>query len=271
MRSVTRTLGVSYNAVSKLLTDAGDACAEWHDRAVRDIDAGHVQCDEVWAFCYAKQKQVPLLKSPPEHAGHTWTWTALDTDSKLMVSWLTAPRGADGAFVLMADLASRMKSCRLLTSDGLYAYESAVEDVFGRGGIDFGMYVKPSTTDSPVSEDVPLDRSKPVRRGIFGDPNEEEINTSYVERANLTLRMGNRRFTRKTNAFSKKLENHKRSLALFYVHYNWCRPHRSLKGKTPAMAAGLAQDRYPVSWIVDLIDARAPKPNRPKHYKRRAS
>ena len=269
MRAVMRTLEVSYNAVQKLLVDAGEACAEWHDNQVKDVDAGHVQVDELWAFCYAKEKQAPFIKGKPEHAGHTWTWTALDADSKMMISWLTAPRDADSAYELMKDLASRMKSCKMLSSDGLYAYESAVEDVFN-GGLDFGTYVKPNTTDSP-HDDNEYDRPKPVRKAVFGNPDEEKINTSYVERNNLTIRMHTRRFTRLTNAFSKKLQNHKHALAVYFVWYNWCRPHMSLKGRTPAMAAGLATEKYPVEWICDLVAARAPKPNRPKTYKKRAA
>ena len=194
MRSTVRALGVSLPTINKLLIDSGEACAWWHGKEVRDVAAGHVQLDEVWSFVYAKQKKLPYIKGEPSHAGHTWTWTALDIDSKMMLSWLTAPRNYDAAFELMLDLAGRMKSCRQLTSDGLYAYEAAVEDVFGRHGIDFGMYVKPNTTDSPYDTDT-HDRPRPVKRPVFGEPNEAAIGTSYAERMNLSLRMGNRRFT----------------------------------------------------------------------------
>ena len=264
MRPATRVLGISLPTVNKLLIDAGSACAWWHDNNVRDVAAGHVQCDEIWSFVYAKQKKVPFITGSPDHAGHTWTWTALDIDSKLMLSWLTsAARDYESAFELMRDLASRMKSCRVLSSDGLYSYEPAVEDIFGRDQIDFGMMVKPNTTDSP-HDDNTYNRPRPIKKAIFGEP--ESIGTSFVERSNLTLRMGNRRFNRKTNAHSKSLDNHRHSLALFYTHYNWCRPHMSLSGRTPAMASGLATEPYPVEWIVDLVDSRAPKPNRPKYY-----
>ena len=247
---------------------------EWHDKSVRNIEAGHVELDEVWGFVYCKQKALDPstrrpAQNPPEAAGHTWTWTALDADSKLMIAWLTAPRCYDTALDLMVDLAQRMSSCRMLTSDGLYAYEGAVEDVFGADGIAFAQYVKPNTTDAP-SDEQQYDRPAPKRVAVLGNPEEKRINTSYVERMNLTLRTGNRRFTRLTNAFSKKLENHKNALALFYTFYNWVRPHRSLKGATPAMAAGLAAEPYPMKWIVDLIEARAPKPKRPKHYRKRS-
>ena len=270
MRSITRAAGCSFNAVNKLLIDAGEACADFHNREVVDLAAGHVQVDELWAFCYAKQRRINegSLAPPPafvDHAGHTWTWTALDVDSKFMVSWLTAPRDNSGAFALMEDLKARVKSIVQLSTDGLYSYVSAVDMVFGKG-IDYGVLVKPNTTDDPELVGPPIPRPKPTQKVVSGNP--DHINTSFVERANLTLRMGNRRFTRLTNAFSKKLKNHKNALALFYVHYNWCRVHKTLK-TTPAVAAGLAKERYPVSWIIDLIDSRAPKPNRPKHYKRR--
>ena len=265
MRATIRTLGVSYNAVSKLLRDAGEACHDWHDKNVREVDAGRVQCDEIWGFVYAKQKQVPYLKGAPDHAGHTWTWTALDSGSKMMLSWLTGPRGYESAFLLMADLASRMRSCQQLTTDGLYSYEPAVEDIFGRGKIPFGQYVKPNTTDSPFDEQV-YNRPRPVQRAVFGEPDKTHIGTSFVERSNLTLRMGNRRFTRCTNGHSKTLVNHKHALDLYYTFYNFCRPHMSLKGATPAMAAGLAKQPYGLEWVIDLINERRPKPNRPSCY-----
>ena len=159
-----------------------------------------------------------------------------------------------------------MQSCRQLSSDGLYAYRSAVEDIFGEDAIDFGQYVKPSTTDSPVTEDGPRDIPKPLQQPIMGDPDEDKIGTSFVERQNLTLRMQNRRYTRKTNGFSKKLLNHKHSVSLWYGYYNWVRPHGGLKGRTPAMAAGLAKEPYPLNWLCDLIDARATQPQRPHFY-----
>lgn len=269
LAAIQRVMGMSYNGINKLLIDAGTACADFHDRRVRNIHAGHVEVDEVWSFIHCKQRALNegTALAPPPEAGHSWTWTAFDSDSKMMLSWLTAPRDFNGALALIEDLESRVDSIEQLTSDGLYAYESAVEDVFG-SGIDFGQYVKPNNTDSPHAE-VEQDIPRPKQIAVFGRPDMDRVNTSFVERANLTLRMGNRRFTRKTNAFSKKLENHKHSLALFYTHYNWCRPHRSLGGMSPAMAAGLTDSLYPVEWIVELIDIRAPKPNRPKHYKKR--
>lgn len=269
MRSVMRITDTSYNAVQKLLRDAGEAAQEWHDRAVRSIHAGHVEVDEVWSFTYAKQRAVAEgLKGSPAHAGHTWAWTALDGDSKLMISWSVAERNAAGAFALMRDLRARLRSIRQLTSDGLYAYESAVEDAFG-ADIDFGMLVKPNTAD--VQErSIP----KPVQRSMQGNPDPDRINTSYVERSNLTLRMQNRRYTRLTNAFSKTLVNHCHMLALYFTFYNWCRPHLSLgKRVTPAMAAELCSSVYPVSWIVELVDIGAAKPQCPRFYntKRRSA
>ncbi len=266
MRSTMRITGTSWNAVSKLLRDAGEACAEWHGRAVRGVRAGHVEVDEVWSFTYCKEKQLleGTAKSPPPEAGHTWAWTALDADSKLMISWSVAERNAAGAFAFMRDLRARLRSIRQLTSDGLYAYESAVEDAFGTD-INFGMLVKPNTTDVEARS-IP----RPKQTAVIGDPDEDRINTSFVERSNLTLRMQNRRYTRLTNAFSKTLAGHRAMLSLYFTFYNWCRPHMSLGRRvTPAMAAGLSTTVYPVSWLVELVDIRAPKPNRPKHYKPR--
>ena len=199
MRSTMRMTGASYNGLSKLLVDAGAASAAWHDAAVRDIDAGHVEIDEVWAFTFCKEKRLlegTLKGEAPPEAGHTWTWTALDADSKLMLSWLTAPRCYETALELMIDLAQRMQSCKQISTDGLYAYEAAVEDVFGPDGIDFGQLVKPNTTDSLVDTQT-YDRPQPQKTSVLGDPDEARINTSFVERMNLTLRMGNRRFHEK--------------------------------------------------------------------------
>ena len=271
MRGIMRVADISYNAVQKLLRDAGAAAQWWHDARVRNIDAGAVEADEVWSFVRCKERRIldgsaKAAQLPHVHAGHTWTWTALDAESKLMISWLTAPRSFDSALALMRDLRARCASIRQLSSDGLYACEAAVEDAFGPGGINYGAYVKPNTTDAPHDEQT-YERPKPVKRAVCGSPDEDRINTSFIERSNLTLRMGNRRFTRKTNAYSKQLENHKHALALFFVHYNWCRPHMSLGKKvTPAMAAGLANSPYPISSIGTLIDIRALKPRRPKFY-----
>ena len=268
-RAMQRVLGISYNAIRKLLVDSGNACADFHHRRVRRVEAGHVELDEVWSFIHCKQRALNegTAKRPPPYAGHAWTWTALDVDSKFMLSWITAPRDIDGARSLVEDLSCRIDSCEQLSSDGLYAYADAISEVFG-GGIDYGQYVKPNTTHAPDLEVVP-DIPRPKQVAVFGKPDMDHVNTSFVERANLTLRMGNRRFTRKTNAFSKKLENHCHHLALFYTHYNWCRPHMSLGGATPAMAASLTNSPYPVEWITELVDMRAAKPNRPKNYQKR--
>ena len=277
MLAIQRCAAISENALAKLLRDAGSACAAFHDAAVRNLVAGHIQVDEVWAFVRCKERRLldgsaKAAQLPGVHAGHTWTWTALDADSKLMISWLTAPRNFDSALRLMRDLRARCASIRQLSSDGLYAYEGAVEDVFGPGGVDYGAYIKPNTTDAPHDEQE-YERPEPARRSICGAPDTDHINTSFIERSNLTLRMAKRRFTRKTNAYSKKLEYHKHALALFLVHYNFCRPHLSLGGKrqkvTPAMMAGLANSPYPIEWIVELIDIRAAKPRRPRFYSTR--
>ena len=268
MRSISRTVGVSINTVSKLLVEAGEACATYHDETVRNVESRKVQCDEIWSFIYAKEKNAPRAKRAPPEAGDVWTWTALDADSKLILSYEVGDRSGATAIEFMDDLRDRLANRVQLTSDGHKAYLEAVEGAFG-GDIDYAMLVK-IYGDAPDAEKrySPAQCIGAKRRRVEGSPDPDHISTSYVERHNLTMRMGMRRFTRLTNAFSKKVENHIHSLSLYFVHYNFCRIHKSLR-TSPAMAAGVSDTLRDMEWIVGLIDARAPKPNRPTIYRRR--
>ena len=262
MRSISRVTGASINTITKLLEDAGYACAEYHDEHVRGVTAKRVQVDEIWQCFYAKAKNVETAKAAPEGAGDTWTWTALDADSKLIVSWLLGDRDGQAACNFMMDLAERLTSRVQLTSDGLRLYEGAVEDAFG-ADVDYAQLIKvfgdPREKSARYS---PATCKGTYTRTVQGEPDPDHINTSYVERHNLTMRMSMRRFTRLTNAFSKKLRNHAAALALYFVYYNFCRMHTTLR-MSPAMAAGVTDTLRDVKWIVSLIDARAAEPQKP--------
>ena len=262
LRAISRIEDVSINTVSKLLVEAGEACVDFHNNNVRNVKAKRVQVDEIWQFCYAKEKNVSSTKAAPEGAGDTWTWTAIDADSKLIVSWLLGERDQRSAYHFIADLAERLAGRVQLTSDGLRLYRSAVEAVFG-SDVDYAQLVKifgaPTEGEKRYS---PATCQGAVRSQVQGRPDPDHISTSYVERHNLTMRMSMRRFTRLTNAFSKKLRNHALALALYFVHYNFCRIHKTLR-MTPAMAAGLTTQLHDAEWIVRLVDARAPKPAKP--------
>ena len=259
MRSISRVVGVSINTVTKLLVDAGEACREYHDKTVREAHASRVEADEIWSFCYSKQRNAPMAKGDPDYAGDVWTWTGIDRDSKLILSWAVSPgRGSEYAIEFMDDLRSRLANRVQLTTDGHKAYLEAVEGAFG-GDVDYAQLVKlygasQETVQGRYSPAVCLGANK---TSVVGNPAHDSISTSFVERHNLTTRMSLRRFTRLTNAFSKKLENHLHALALYFVFYNFCRPHKSLKGNTPAMSAGLADYPHDLAWIVDLIEQRS--------------
>jgi IS1 family transposase len=260
MRSVSRVADVSINTVSKLLVEAGEACAALHDEAVRNVRSTKIQCDEIWSFCYAKQKNVSRAKAAPEEAGDLWTWTAIDADSKLIVSYLVGGRDSQYAFEFIADVRDRLANRVQLTTDGHKAYLEAVDSAFG-ADVDYAQLVKlygAATGAEHERRYSPVECIGAMKSKITGNPDFDHVSTSYVERQNLTMRMSMRRFTRLTNAFSKKLENHIHMLSLYFVHYNFCRIHKTLRC-TPAQQAGLCAEVRDMDWIVSLIDARAPK------------
>lgn len=258
--STCRMTGAAKMTVLSLLREVGEACLRFHDAIVRDLDTERVQADEVWSFCYAKEKNVePEMKG--KGVGSIWTWTALDADSKLMISWLVSDRSQEAANAILADLKKRVTRRIHFSSDGLPQYVEAVVKVFRPGEIDHAEIVKTFANSKPASDVSPnsaASRYSPGRmlsvekRIAFGEPDEKHASTSYMERWNLTLRMENRRFTRLTNAFSKKLENHAYMLAITMVYYNFCRKHRSLKGQTPAMASGLTSYVWTASDMLAL-------------------
>ena len=269
MRAVSRLEEVSINTVTKLMIDAGEACAAYHDATVRNVTASRVQCDEIWSFCYAKEKNVKRAKAAPLGAGDVWTWTTLDSDSKMILSYEIGDRSGQTAIEFMDDLRDHLANRVQLTTDGLKAYLEVVEGAFG-DDVDFAQLVK-LYGDAPEGQRrySPAECVGTRKRRVTGKPDRAAVSTSHVERNNLTMRMGMRRFTRLTNAFSKKIENHLHMLSLYFVHYNFCRQHASLGGVSPAMAAGVSDTLRDMEWIVGLIDARVPKPNRPKVYRPR--
>jgi len=253
LRATTRITGVSINTVTKLLVDAGKACDEYQDMNFRHLTSQRVQVDEIWAFCYAKQKNVPTAKAAPEDAGDVWTWTAIDADTKLVMSWLVGDRTGETARKFIGDLAKRLASRVQLTSDGHRPYLRAVAEAFG-DDIDFAQLVK--IYGEPVGA---LGRYSPgecigaEKAPVVGSPDPDHISTSYVERQNLTMRMHMRRFTRLTNAFSKKVENHAHMVALHFMAYNFTRIHGTLKC-SPAMAAGVSKTLWEVADIVTVVE-----------------
>lgn len=255
LRSITRITGASINTVTKLLVDAGTVCAIFHDENVRKVKSERIQADEIWSFCYSKEANAQKTKSKNEGRGDVWTWSALDADSKLIVTWQVGDRDSHTAYAFMTDLKSRLANRVQLTSDGLRAYVQAVGKTFG-DEVDFAQLVK-------IYGPAPGGQrrySPPVCIGatkgkITGNPDPAHISTSYIERQNLTMRMAMRRFTRLTNAFSKKIENHCHSLALYFVWYNWMRKHKA-HGQTPAIASGLTDKMLTMKDVVEWIDKR---------------
>jgi IS1 family transposase len=262
MRSVSRLTDTSINTVSKLLVDAGRFCAGFHDAKVRGVKASKVQVDEIWSFTAAKQKNVAAMKSPIDGAGDTWTWTAIEADTKLLISHFVGGRDGECAKWFIEDLASRIANRIQLTSDGHKAYLEAVEDAVG-ADIDYAMLIKlyGNAPESFKGRYSPADCAGIKKNRIEGQPDMAHVSTSYVERQNLTMRMHNRRFTRLTNAFSKKFENHAHMVAIYAVWYNWIRIHKTLR-VTPAMAAGISETV--IDWwdIVEMMDADQPAKKR---------
>ena len=253
IRAVTRLTGCSKNTVAKLLVEAGHACAAYQDKALRNLSCRRVQMDEIWSFVYAKNDNVRKAKSAPPEAGDVWTWTAICADTKLLVSWYLGARDTDAAMAFVGDLESRLANRIQLTSDGHRPYLTAVDSVFG-GDVDYAMLVKIYGAD-PQAETrySPAKCIGAEKHPKIGNPVRKHISTSYAERSNLTMRMHMRRFTRLTNAFSKKLENHAAAIALHTMYYNFVRIHQTLR-VTPAMAAGVTDKLWEVSDIVAMLE-----------------
>jgi IS1 family transposase/lambda repressor-like predicted transcriptional regulator len=253
IRSVSRMTGIARNTISTLLFMAGAACARYQDEKLRNLPCKRIQCDEIWSFCYAKDKNVPAEKRGEFGIGSVWTWTALDADTKLIASWMVGGRDAIAAHEFMKDLAGRLANRVQLTTDGHAAYLSAVENNFGNA-IDYAMLVKIyGETAETEKRYSPAECIGCNRKEISGKPDSKHISTSFVERQNLTMRMHMRRFTRLTNGFSKKIENHVAAIALHFMYYNFVRIHQTLR-ITPAMAAGVSDRVWEVSDIVKLVD-----------------
>ena len=271
MRSISRVADVSINTVAKMLVDAGSACAAFHDEGVRGVKSKRVQVDEIWSFCYAKQKSVAGAKAAPEDAGDTWTWTALDADSKLIISHFVGGRDGECAKWFMQDVADRLANRVQLTSDGHRAYLEAVEGAFG-ADVDYAQLIKlyGNAPDAFKGRYSPAECTGIKKVRVEGSPDKVHVSTSYVERQNLTMRMHMRRFTRLTNAFSKKFESHAHMVALYAVWYNFVRQHKTLR-TSPAMAAGICDRLWSMKDIAALIDAREVAPKKRGPYKKKVA
>lgn len=255
IRSITRLTGASKNTVTKLLIDAGAACMAFHDANVRDVKVNRIQVHGIWSFTHAKQKNVATAKANPDGAGDTWTWTAIEADSKLIVSYIVGGRDGECAMMLMDDLRSRLANRVQLTSEGHKAYLEAVEGAFG-DDVDYVLLVKiyGASPESAEGRYSPAECTGARKEQVTGNPDRANVSTSFAERNNLTMRMHMRRSTRLNNAFSKKVENHAYAVALHMLHYNFVRIHQKLC-VSPAMAAGVASRLWEVSDIVALVEA----------------
>ncbi|PDQ19020.1 IS1 family transposase [Mesorhizobium sanjuanii] len=272
IRAITRVMGMSKNTVAKLLSDAGAACAAYQDEALRNLTSKRIQVDEIWSFTYAKEKNVRADKAAPECAGDTWTWTAIDADTKLVMSWLVGGRDSEYAMAFIDDLSRRLANRVQLTSDGHRAYLEAVEGAFG-GDVDYAMLVKiyGTSPDSAKGRYSPAECTGARKERIEGNPDIKHVSTSFAERQNFTMRMHMRRFTRLTNGFSKKVEAHANAVALHFMYYNFVRIHKTLR-VTPAMAAGVTDKLWEIADIVALIEAKeAERPATRGPYKKRTN
>jgi IS1 family transposase len=258
MRSTSRMCDVSINTVTKLLVDVGMACYDFQDKTLRDLPCKRIQCDEIWSFCYSKEKNVPARRKGEYGVGDVWTWTAICADTKLITNFMVGKRGADYAYYFMQEVAHRIRHRIQLTTDGHKGYLRAVEAAFG-ADIDYAMLVKlygPETggaTHTPERKYSPGQCCGSIKGTVCGNPDDQHISTSYVERQNLTMRMSMRRFTRLSNGFSKKVKNHECAVALHFMYYNFGRIHKSLR-VTPAMEAGISDH----VWSLEEIAALAP-------------
>jgi len=256
IRAISRMTGASKNTIAKLLIDAGQACSEYQDRAMRELPCKRLQLDEIWSFVGAKEKNVPAERKGLG-VGDVWTWTAIDADTKLVPSWFVGNRDADHANAFVMDLKGRLGNRVQITSDGHRPYLQAVESAFGKD-VDYAMLVK--IYGQPRAEAEAHRRYSPSpcigakRQRVIGNPDMDHVSTSHAERMNLNIRMGLRRFTRLTNAFSKKMENHALALAIYFMHYNFVRVHQTLR-VTPAMAAKVTDKLWDMTDVVKMIDA----------------
>lgn len=270
LRATARLADVSFNTTAKLFVDAARACADYQDRTLRNLKCKRLQLDEIWSFVYAKQKNVPGAKAAPANAGDVWTWVAIDADTKLVPSWRIGDRSSQTAIAFTDDLASRLANRVQITTDGHRPYLEAIEGSFG-ADVDYAMLVKIYGADAAGEKRYsPVECIGAVKHRVEGNPDPKHVSTSFAERQNLTLRMSSRRFTRLTNAFSKKLENHALSVALHYMHYNFCRIHKTLR-ITPAMAVGVTDHVWNVADIVSMMEAAEPVPTKRGPYKQKAA
>lgn len=269
MRSVSRLTGTSINTVMKLLVEAGEIAELFHDKAVHGLKTANLQCDEIWSFCYAKKANISKMKTVQPDAGDIWTFTGIDRDSKIIVSWHVGSRSAGAAQQFLQDTAARIDTPVQVSTDAFAGYAGAVAAAFP-ATTDYGQIIKKYSQTADVGPSRKYSPGVCIaadRAVIFGNPDKDLISTSHVERMNLNMRMGMRRFTRLTNAFSKKFENYCNALALYFYHYNFCRQHKTL-GKTPAQAAGLTTEALTMEHLCKLMDAaNAPQPRGP--YKKR--
>jgi IS1 family transposase len=266
IRATVRMTGVAKNTITKLIVDLGGACSAYQDSVLRDLDLGSIQCDEMWGFCYAKQKNVPEEHKGTFGYGDVWTWVAIDADTKLVPTWLVGERNNHDCLAFIADLKDRIAGRVQISTDAHATYRGAIPIIFmgDRDGVDWAQVIK----EYQSTQVAPGRYSPPVCTGVrkrtrLGNPDPDRVSTSYVERQNLSLRMGMRRFTRLTNAFSKKVENLSHAVSLHYMHYNFARVHSSLtitdeNGKTikrtPAMAAGVADHVWSLTEIAELVN-----------------
>jgi IS1 family transposase len=255
IRSICRMFGVGKNTVARLLIDAGVACSIYQNENLKNLTATKVQCDEIWSYIGAKDKNVSVENQGKFGLGSVWTWVAMDADSKLICSWMVGDRSATAAHAFMQDLAARLANRVQLTTDGYTIYLNAVENAFG-SDIDYAMLVKIyGETAEAEKRYSPAECIGCQRKPVTGSPDPKHISTSYVERQNLTMRMHMRRFTRLTNAFSKKLENHIAAVALHFMYYNFIKLHGTVRC-TPAMAAGVTNRLWDMSDVVKLVEER---------------
>jgi len=256
IRSTARITGTAINTVVKLLREVGAACLEYQDKVMHNLPCKHIQCDEIWSFVYSKAKNIPEEHNGEFGYGDVWTWTAIDANTKLVPCWLVGLRDAGYAYEFMSDLKSRLANRVQITTDGHKVYLWAVEDAFG-ADVDYAMLVK--LYGQELESETKYSPARCIAAEphvIQGNPDPSKISTSFAERQNLTMRMNMRRFTRLTNGFSKKLENHRYALALYFMHYNFARPHKTLAypyPRTPAIAAGLTNRIWTVEEIVKLV------------------